>query len=511
MSKDRHSQSNNSSNPSRRSFLKQGATLGAALGIAGTGTAMASCSTSSTDQIPGDGTSLVPKGLGTPGQRTLIKGGMVLSIDDSVGNFVSGDILIEGKKIVEIGANISATEATVINAKGKIVMPGFVDTHHHQFETALRSFLSNGILGNDGRPENKFNYEETILKGFSRVYRPEDVHISELYGNLSQLDAGVTTALDVSQIHHSPEHTDAAIQGLTDSGRRCALGYFEGWGEKSKYPSDAARIKEQYFSSEDQLTTMVMGAEIYYPNFKDTWKIGRELGLPVAFHVVGSLGIEPIFSQLAGEGMLGDDNILIHMTAMSNQSWKYAADAGAHVSIAVPIEMQMRHGIPPIQQAIDYNISSSLSTDVEVTMTADFFTQMRGLITLQRMFANEKAISGVKHPDLMKCIDAIGIATMGGAKGLKLDHKIGSLSPGKEADIIMLDAEAINVMPVNNVPGAVVTLMERSNVDTVMVAGQVKKWNGKLVDADISKLSRQLEASRDYLFEAAGIKKDLFA
>jgi cytosine/adenosine deaminase-related metal-dependent hydrolase len=127
------------------------------------------------------------------------------------------------------------------------------------------------------------------------------------------------------------------------------------------------------------------------------------------------------------------------------------------------------------------------------------------------MFANEKALSGQDYPDLMHCMQAIRHATMGGAEGLKLGHKIGSLTPGKEADILLLDGEALNVAPLNNVPGAVVTLMERSNVDTVMVAGQVKKFKGQMLGYDIERLRGELETSRDYLFEAAGVKRDLFA
>jgi 5-methylthioadenosine/S-adenosylhomocysteine deaminase len=221
--------------------------------------------------------------------------------------------------------------------------------------------------------------------------------------------------------------------------------------------------------------------------------------------------MQPTFDELGAAGMFGEDNIFIHMTGMSDDGWKYAADAGAHVSLSVPIEMHMRHGTPPIQQAIDLGMDMSLSTDVECTMTADFFTQMRSLVTLQRMFANEKALSGQEYPELMTTMEAIRQATMGGARGLKLDRKVGSLTPGKEADIILLDAEAINVAPLNNVPGAVVTLMERTNVDTAMVAGEVKKWKGQMLGFDIDRLRGELEASRDYLFEAAKIERNLFA
>jgi cytosine/adenosine deaminase-related metal-dependent hydrolase len=489
--------------PTRRDFLKASAAGGAAAlaaTFAAPGTVRAQEAAAAT----------LPEGIGQTGRRVLIKRGAVLSMDDAVGNFATGDVLIDGADIVEVAASIDAPDAAVIDAAGKIVMPGMIDTHHHQFETALRSFLADGILINDGRPETAINYYEYILQKFSMVYRPQDVYINELFGGIAQLDAGVTTVMDVSQIHHSPEHSDAAVEGLRDAGRRGVFGYFEGWGEKAQYPADASRLRDTHFASDDQLLTMVMGGEIYIPGYEAAWKLGRELGLPVALHVVGTFGMAPTFDQLATAGEFGADNIFIHMTGMSDMAWTKAAEADAHVSLAVPIEMHMRHGNPPIQKVLDLGMSYSLSSDVECTMTADHFTQMRSLLTLQRMLANDKALMGQEYPKLMQPIDAIRAATMGGAAGLKLDGKVGSLTPGKQADIILLDAEAINVAPLNHVPGAVVTLMERSNVDTVMVAGQVKKWTGQLMGFDIPRLRDELTASRDYLFEQAGVTQDLF-
>jgi cytosine/adenosine deaminase-related metal-dependent hydrolase len=187
------------------------------------------------------------------------------------------------------------------------------------------------------------------------------------------------------------------------------------------------------------------------------------------------------------------------------------ADAGVAVSIAVPIEMTMRHGQPPILKAMELGIEPSLSSDVECTMTADFFTQMRSMMTWQRALVNERALAGEKNlPKLITSRDVIRYATVEGAKHLKLDRKVGTLSPGKEADIVLLDANAINAAPLNHVPGAVVTLMDRSNVDTVVVAGKIRKWKGKLLDVDLPRLRGELEASRDYLFEAAKVPRDLF-
>ena len=161
----------------------------------------------------------------------------------------------------------------------------------------------------------------------------------------------------------------------------------------------------------------------------------------------------PTFDELAKAGKFGPVNIFIHMTGMSDDCWKAAADTDAHVSLAVPIEMSMRHGMPPIQKAIGLGMQPSLSSDVECTMTVDPFTLMRLCMTLQRAFVNEAALEGKEDlPELLTTRDVLRFATVEGAKGLKLDDKVGSLTPGKEADIILLDATAINVAPLNHAP-----------------------------------------------------------
>jgi cytosine/adenosine deaminase-related metal-dependent hydrolase len=492
----------------RRDFLKLStATAAAAAG----GGLFAAASAAAHDG--GD----MPRDSGRHGRRLLIRGGHVMSMDPAVGDFARADVLIEGGKIVAVKPHIHAGGAQVIDAEGRIVMPGFIDTHHHQFETALRSFLADGLLFNDGKPHGMVNYFEYILGRFAPVYRPWDVYISELFGGLSQLDAGVTTTHDISQIHHSKEHSDAAVKALFDTGRRAAFGYFESAGNVpgNVYPQDARRLKKKYFASADQLVTMVMGGEIYLGEAtrQASWAIGRELGLQIAAHIVGSFGMRPGFDALAEAGEFGSDNLFIHMTGMSDMAWERVRDAGAGVSLAVPIEMNMRHGMPPILKTLEMGISPSLSVDVECTLTADMFTQMRTTMALQRAFVNEMALEQGNPPTLPELLttrDVLRFATMEGARDLRLDAKVGSLTPGKEADVILLDAEAINVAPLNVVPGAVVSLMERSNVETVLVAGKIRKWKGRLLDADLRRLRRDLENSRDFLFQAAGIPQDLF-
>jgi cytosine/adenosine deaminase-related metal-dependent hydrolase len=525
----------------RRDFLKTTAATGAAAGLGLFAARPAAAN-------EGDG----PEDSGKRGRRYIIRGGTVMTMDPSMpnkGEFAKADVLVEGKHIKAVGPNLSAGGASEIDARGKIVMPGFIDTHHHQFETALRSFLADGVLINDGSGSvaGSTTYFEYVLLTFAPQYRPEDVYISELFGGLSQLDDGVTTVHDVSQIHHSPQHSDAAIRALFDTGRRAAFGYFESAGgvAGNQYPFDAPRIKKQWFSSSDQLVHMIMGGEVYLgdQSTDDSWRIGRELDLQIAAHILSPFGIRPIFDRLtAGTGgnghtAIGRDNLFIHMTGMSDTAWQKVKDVGAQVSIAFPIEMNMRHGMPPIIRMQQMGMEPSLSSDVEVTLTADFFTQMRSAMNLQRLVVNQMTLdkpngnqnlpdprnwelpqtavtsndtafpywptppAGVPAP--LTTRDVLRYATINGAKHLRLDQKTGTLTPGKEADIIILDAQSINVAPVNNVPGAVVSLMDRTNVETVIVAGQVRKWKGRLLDVNLDNLRRQLENSRDYVFSQA--------
>jgi 5-methylthioadenosine/S-adenosylhomocysteine deaminase len=474
-----------------------------------------------------------PRDSGRPGRRYVIRNGHVMSMDPKVGDIVRGDVLVEGKKILAVGRNLNAGGADEIDAEGRIVMPGFVDTHHHQFETAIRNFLADGLLFNDGQPHGAINYFQYILGTFAPVYRPRDVYISELFGSLSQLDAGVTTSHDISQIHYSKEHSEAAIKGSADSERRIVFGFFEGAradlisAPDAWYPNGATFLRDRYFSSSNQLMTMSMGGEIYLSArqggptsevYTRAWKLGRKLDLLIASHIVGSFGMQPEFDAIATgqrEVRFKDDNLFIHMTGMSDVGWQAVKDARAHVSLATPIEMNMRHGTPPILKTLEFGVQPSLSVDVEVTLTADMFTQMRSTMSLHRMFMNAKALgepyaAGFPQQELLTTRDVLRYATLEGARDLHLDKKVGSLTPGKEADIIILDAEAINVAPLNVVPGAVVSLMERSNVETVIVAGKVRKWKGKLLDVDLRRLRGELEDSRDFLFQAAGVPRDLF-
>jgi cytosine/adenosine deaminase-related metal-dependent hydrolase len=449
------------------------------LGAAAGGVLAGACGSSAAQRQP-DTTAV-------QGGRILLRGGCVLSLDPKVGDFETADVLIEGSRIAAVGPNLEAS-ATVLDASHTIVMPGFIDTHRHMWQGVLRNSLPNGVLN---------DYMRDIL-GVRPLMRPDDVRIGDLVSALGAINAGVTTVLDWSHIGNTPEHTDAAIDGLRASGVRAVYGFGAGVGASVQYPNDIRRLRKQHFSSPDQLLTLTLAGGMS----ASEWAVARDVGAPISVHAGGTL---------AGlEKSLGPDVTYIHCTTFTGAAWKLVAGSGGHVSIACPVEMQMGLGVPPIQQSLDHGIRPSLSVDVETEMPGDMFTQMRSVFTLQRMLAlNPTAGASRPQPRLLTVRDVVEFATIAGARANQLDRKVGTLTPGKEADVIMLRTDAINVMPLNNASGAVVLAMDTSNVDTVFIGGRVMKQGGRLVGVDLNRIRQDAERSRDYVAGKAGWKKTL--
>jgi len=418
---------------------------------------------------------------------TILKGGRVLSMDPKIGDFERADVLIEGSTISMVQPDIRSS-AKVIDASNMIVMPGFVDTHRHAWQAQLRNIIPNGTLG---------DYMRDVL-GARGAYRPEDVYIGDLVTALGAINAGVTTMLDWSHIGNSPEHTDAAIRGLRESGIRGVYGYGAGAaGPQSRYPQDIRRLRKQHFSSPNQLLTLAIATGLSASD----WALAREVGAPISVHVNGGNELLPMAS------LLRSDVTLIHANNLTEAEWQLVAKTGAHISVSAPIEMEMGHGVPAIQQSIDHGIRPSLSVDVETELGGDFFTQMRSVFTVARMLRFTRERQGERNlPPLLTAREVVEFATIEGAKDNWLDLKTGSLTPGKDADIIMLRTDQINVMPVNNAYGAIVLSMDTSNVDTVFVGGKMMKSGGQLVGVDMGRITRTLNQSRDYLISKSNLR-----
>ena len=214
--------------------------------------------------------------------------------------------------------------------------------------------------------------------------------------------------------------------------------------------------------------------------------------------------------ELGRAGLLRPGDEYIHCTHLSDAAWRLLKDTGAQISIAAPIEMAMGHGLPPIQEALDHGIRPSLSSDVDATMAQDPFTIMRSAFTLQRLMLLQRARRGEQNlPPLLTCRDVLEFATVAGARCAGLESKVGTLTPGKEADIVLLAADRLNVWPLNNAPGAVVNVMNPGHVDTVLIAGKVRKWRGSLVGIDVPRVLRLVQEARDAVVGRAGFRMNL--
>ncbi|HKQ27323.1 MAG TPA: amidohydrolase family protein [Burkholderiales bacterium] len=433
------------------------------------------------------------------GGPILIKGGTVLSLDRAVGDFEQADVLVEGSKIAAVRPGISAPGAQVIDASNTIVMPGFVDTHRHMWQGILRNILPDGSLA---------DYIAVVQKVIGQAYTPEDVYAGNYSSALGCIEAGVTTVLDWSHIHNSPEHTDAAIRALQDSGVRAVFAYGTpqtasgNWMDapRHRYPDDIGRLRKQYFSSNDQLLTLFLASPGGTPDvILKTWKAARDVGAPITIHVgVGAFGRNGLLEKIHAIEPLRADTTYIHCCTLNDREWKLIRDSGGTVSIAGYVETLMGHGNPPVQKAIDFGIRPSLSVDVETSVPNDLFTQMRTVLSLQKNEVWARSLAGDKNPPrFLTSREVLEFATIEGARANGLQRKVGTLTPGKEADLILLRTDRLNVMPMNNAVGAVVTSMGPQNVDTVLIGGRVMKRNGQLVGVDMARITRLLNEARE--------------
>jgi cytosine/adenosine deaminase-related metal-dependent hydrolase/ribose/xylose/arabinose/galactoside ABC-type transport system permease subunit len=433
-----------------------------------------------------------------PTDRKLIRGGIVLTLDPALGD-VRGDILVDGSRIAAVGRDLSADGAEVIDATGMIVIPGFVDTHRHMWEGVLRN------IGTDVPLEGRTSYISFVLHKLAPAFRPEDAYAGNLVSALGALDAGVTTILDWSHIQGSPAHTDAVIQALEDSGIRAVFAYgFPWWGKwEERQPSWFVRAATEHFASKDQLLTLALAAP--GPEFtdfeitRDHWKLAREAGARITTHVgVGTYGQDRKVQEFGEGGLLGPDTTYIHCTTLNDTEIQMIVDTGGTVSLASPVEMMMGHGMPPIQKFLDRGLGPSLSVDVETNVPADMFNQMRSVLGLQRTLA---AAAG-RTPATPH--EVLGWATTSGARANGLESTVGTLSPGKQADVVLLRTDRLNVAPLNDPAAAVVAGMDTSNVDTVIVAGRVMKQGGRLLHVDWEAVKRMTVAARDHVVHKSG-------
>ncbi len=426
--------------------------------------------------------------------RLLLRGGYVLSMDDSIGELATGDVLIENGAIAAIGERLEVEDAELLDVSAHVVMPGFVDTHRHTWQTPFRGVCADWTLE---------DYFRGIRMSISPNCSAADVYAGNYVGALEAIEAGVTTILDFSHCNNTPEHADAALAGLRDAGIRAmfAYGYYPApiaepvFTDHEMRLADARRIREHDLSSDDGLVTMGLSlTEVGLLPFEQTIaeaRSARELGVPSVLHTGCNWG-SPVtegVAELDHHGLLGADQVHVHCNTLDERNLRRLADNDCKVSSSPETELQMGMGRPVICRVLELGMRPSLSCDVMSSNSGDMFSQMRIGLQFERSVRNDGFHARNRMPDALDLTvrDALRWGTLNGAHAMGLEDRIGSLAPGKQADVVVVGGNRLNVVPMADPVGCLVAQANPANVRHVLVAGRFLKRDGDLVGVDLDR------------------------
>ena len=430
----------------------------------------------------------------------LIRGATVITMD-AQGDLPRADILVTGDSIAEIAPEIHAGEAQVIDAGGCIVIPGLVNAHMHTWQTALRGLAANWTL---------LQYFQKMHAGLATVFQPQDLYIATLVGALNQINCGTTTLADWCHNNPTSAHNDAAIAGLLESGIRAA--FFHGTPKPDPKPGELpfwetlhprAEV-ERLLKSHQGNPLLSIQAAVLGPHYSTLevalhdFRMARELGLIASMHQGGGPARTPDgWERLEAAGLLGDNINIVHGHALDDAQLLRFCELGMSFSVAAESEMTQGHGHPITGRLRRFGRAPSLGVDLESVLSGDMLTQARMALGMQRSLDNRAyrhAHGTIPPTSTITTREALAWVTIEGARMLKQSHRIGSLAPGKQADLVLVRADDLNMQPVHDPVNAVVMQASLANIDSVMVAGRWKKRGGRLVDVV---LAPKLEALRD--------------
>ena len=439
--------------------------------------------------------------MGSGMKRILIRNGTIITMD-AQGDLPQGDILITGDTLAEIAPAIRADDAQVVDATGFIIIPGLINAHMHTWQTALRGLAANWTL---------LEYFQKMHAGLATVFTPEDLHIATLVGALNQLNCGTTLLADWCHNNPTPAHNDAAIAGLLESGIRAA--FFHGTAKPDPKPGQTpfwevphprAEI-ERLLKSHQGHALLSVQAAVLGPHYSTLevalhdFAMAKDLGLIASLHQGGGPARTPEgWDKLEAAGLLGEHINIVHGHALSDDQLKRFCGLGMSFSAAAESEMSQGHGHPITGRLRALGKAPSLGVDLESVMGGDMLTQARIALGQQRSldnFAYRELHGSIPPTSTITTREALSWVTVEGARMLKQLHRIGSLAPGKQADLVMIRATDLNMQPVHDAVNSVVTQTSLANIDSVMVAGQWKKRHGQLLGVDLAPKLAALRAS----------------
>jgi cytosine/adenosine deaminase-related metal-dependent hydrolase len=445
--------------------------------------------------------------------RTLIRGASVITMD-AQGDLPCADVLVTGDTITAIAPNLQVDDAQVVDAAGCILIPGLINAHMHTWQTALRGVAANWTL---------LEYFKNMHAGLATVFEPQDLHIATLMGALNQINCGTTTLADWCHNNRTPEHNDAAISGLLESGIRAE--FFHGTPKPDPQPGERPFWEVPHPRAEiERLLAQHQGAELLRvhaavlgPHYSTLdvalhdFRMAKELGIIASLHQGGGPARSPEgWAVLEAEGLLGPHVNIVHGHALSDAQLKRFCELGMSFSAAAESEMSQGHGHPITGRLLALGHAPSLGVDLESVMSGDMLSQARIALGIQRSLdnvAHREAQGSIPSTSTVTTRQALSWVTIEGAKMLGQQHRIGSLAAGKQADMVLIRASDLNMQPVHDAVSSVVMQTSLANIDSVMVAGRWKKRHGQLLGVDLAPKLAALQASGVKITRALGLGK----
>lgn len=430
------------------------------------------------------------------GGPLLIRGAHAVTMDPVLGDLRDADVLIADGRIRAIGPRLEApADAFVIDGADCVVLPGFVDTHWHMW----LNFMRGAIL--DGPEWGYFPLRQRIAAHVT----PEDHYVSVLFGQAEALNAGITTVCNHAHGLRSPADADAELQAHLDSGGRAVFAHAA--IPDRDHHAELERVLRERVSPDGRLGLMLMGA-IDAANVRKA----RELGIMVTAHANQNAIVGP-----GREGLLGPDVQIVHLVGAwggeNEEGRRLVGMSGAKVSMAPFTAGVGPMGFPSILDLLADGVAFenlALSTDTSAQACADHFAAARHILYVARQSYAERNPGSAATPAAQYALTprrALELATLGGARNLRLDREIGSLTPGKRADVITVRMDQLNMSAAANIDPTRVLVQggQPANVDTVIVDGRLVKHGGRLLALDARAIAQRAAQAQNALQARAGL------
>jgi 5-methylthioadenosine/S-adenosylhomocysteine deaminase len=445
----------------RRDFIRGAAALG-------TTGLFASPLMAQTQRGDGSSSRLPPRG-----EFTIVNA-YVMTMDGALGDIADASVHVRNGEIVAVGKDVGGG-GEKIDGGGMIVMPGLVETHWHMWNTIFRSFAGD-------KPEE--GYFPTVAR-FGQQVGPDDVFQSTRLSAAEAINSGMTFVHSWCHNVRSQAHAEADVRALAEAGIRArhSCGWPQGLPDTQsadQAPLEALARDWKAYSNEGLITLGMawrgqfragpIKPEVYQPEFDNA----RKLGLPITVHVAAAAHRAVGQIELLHKAkLMGKDVQLVHALAASDAELDMIKESGAAVSVSPGSELRIGYGYPQISEMLAKGIPLGISIDTSALTGS---SNMFGVLKLARDSENAKAESEFK----MSARRALELGTIEGARSMGIDDKVGSLKPGKRADLIAISPNALNMAVVSDPAHLVLEATGPENIDTVVVDGRILKRAGKL-------------------------------